>query len=330
MNINFTGKKNKTVKDLIKAILEIFVELQMPINSLTDRRRERMAMACLAVGNIKKTLREAESSEHGNFLTTRQIIAFENRWFGENISSGSYDDIRRRDLSIPVEAGIVMNSNTIERKATNNPTRGYALSPEFAELLKSYGTGTWDAELSKFKEMIKGKIDELNHARELDKLPVILPSGENIQLSFGEHNLLQKAVLEEFLPRFGMEAKVLYVGDTSDKFLYIDQQGLQDVGFFEIAHEELPDIIAYSKTRDILFMIEAVYSSGPMNEIRVHRLESKLSNCTAHKAFITAFLTIKDFKRWLAEIAWETEVWIADTPDHMVHFNGYKFLEIHK
>ncbi len=28
----------------------------------------------------------------------------------------------------------------------------------------------------------------------------------------------------------------------------------------------------------------------------------------------------------MLDVAWETEVWIADNPDHLVHFNGHKFL----
>jgi hypothetical protein len=30
--------------------------------------------------------------------------------------------------------------------------------------------------------------------------------------------------------------------------------------------------------------------------------------------------------RYLGEIAWETEVWVADAPSHLIHFNGERFL----
>jgi adenine-specific DNA-methyltransferase len=46
----------------------------------------------------------------------------------------------------------------------------------------------------------------------------------------------------------------------------------------------------------------------------------------AGRVYVTAFLDKADFRKYAADIAWETEVWIAETPDHMIHFNGPKFL----
>ncbi len=330
MEMKFTGIKSTDVKKLISDILDILAELELPVSDLTNRRLERMAMACLAVGDIKKDFSESKSYEDNVFLTTRQIIAFENKYFGENISSGSYDDIRRHDLIYLLQSGIVVNSASLNSKATNNPTRGYALNPAFADLLKAYGSQQWHERLVDYKTTTRQIVDSINHKMAIDRIPVRLPSGQGVSLSFGNHNVLQKAIIEEFLPRFGMGADVLYLGDTSDKFLYIDTPGLKKIGFFEIAHEELPDVVAYSKSKNILFLIEAVHSSGPMNEIRVQKLSAKLEGCSAKTAFITAFLTKRDFKKWVTEIAWETEVWISESPDHMIHFNGYKFLEIHK
>ena len=132
------------------------------------------------------------------------------------------------------------------------------------------------------------------------------------------------------MPRFGFGAQVLYVGDTSDKFLHLEEDALKQMGFFKLEHDELPDVVAYSANKNLLYLIEAVHSAGPMNEIRVRKLKRQLKECHADIVFITAFLTKKDFRKWVAEIAWETEVWIADSPEHLVHFNGYKFLEMHK
>lgn len=39
---------------------------------------------------------------------------------------------------------------------------------------------------------------------------------------------------------------------------------------------------------------------------------------------------LQEFRKNAADIAWETEVWIADNPDHMIHFNGDRFLGPHK
>jgi type II restriction enzyme len=137
---------------------------------------------------------------------------------------------------------------------------------------------------------------------------------------------LQKKIIEEFLPRFGVGCLVLYIGDTANKLLYIDEETLKRLNFFKLSHDELPDIIAYDKVNNWLYLIEAVYSSGPMSEIRVHELRKLLKDCKAKLIFITAFLKRDDFRKWSTEIAWETEVWIADNPDHLIHFNGSKYL----
>lgn len=328
-SLKFTGKKTRTVQRLIVSMLDILKAIGIPTEG-TDRSLEKMAMACLALGGIKKNLAEAQSANDGRFLTTRQIIVFENDNYGENISSGSYDGIRRKDLLLPVEAGIVIRSANLESQAVNNPTRGYALAPHFAKLLRNYDTTDWIPALEEFNENAVKLIEELQRKRELERVPVTLPTGEELKLSAGEHNVLQKAIIEDFLPRFSMGAELLYVGDTEDKFLYIQEDKLSSIGFFRLEHEELPDIVAYSAEKDLLFLIEAVHSAGPMSEIRVRRLKRQLENCKATLVFITAFESKPMFRRWVVDIAWETEVWIADNPDHLVHFNGYKFLEIHK
>ena len=43
-----------------------------------------------------------------------------------------------------------------------------------------------------------------------------------------------------------------------------------------------------------------------------------------------AFPDRAEFRKNAADIAWETEVWIADNPDHMIHFNGDRFLGPHE
>lgn len=329
MEIRLTGNKSDEVKQLIFAMLDILGEVGIPMDG-TPRRLEKMAMACLAVGSIKTEFAEAKSANDNHFLTTREIIIFENTNYGENISSGSYDDIRRKDLLLPVQARIVLNSSSFDPQATNNPTRGYALNPLFADLIKCYGSKKWKKNLANYKKQVDLLNEELERKRNLEKIPVKLPSGVELELSAGEHNVLQKCIVEDFLTRFGMGAEVLYIGDTSDKFLYRNDAVLKQIGFFTLEHEELPDVVAYCSDKNLLFLIEAVHSAGPMSEIRVRKLKKQIEKCTAIPIFVTTFLNKKEFRKWVTEIAWETEVWIADSPEHMIHFNGYKFLKIHQ
>lgn len=329
MRIKLTGNKKTNLQKIIFDMLDILNSMGVPLDNLSDRRKERMVLALLAVGNIKNSFSEVLTTNDNYFLKTRDIIEFENKYYSENISSGSYDDIRRKDLILLVSAGIVFNSCMLEEKATNNPTRGYGLNPLFASLIKAYKKPNWEVELNKFLLENKSLKEEMEHRRNLQKIPVLLPSGENIELSFGEHNVLQKEIVENFLTKFGFNSQVLYIGDTTNKFLYKDDKKLLELKCFNLKHEELPDVIAYSNDKNLLFLCEAVHSAGPMSEIRVRKLKEQLNKCTAEIIFITAFLTKKDFKKWILDIAWETEVWIAETPEHMVHFNGYKFLELH-
>lgn len=329
MQIKVLTSTPKSTERLVMRMLDILKDIGVPVEN-TDRKLERMAKACMAVGQIKRTFKEAKSSEDGVFYRSRDIIAFENAHYGEHMADSSYDDIRRQDLKMLVEAGIVLNSSSQEEQATNNPSRGYALSPAFANLLRQYRTSSWKPALDKFIADTISLKEELERRRDLIKVPVTLPGGKHIDLSYGEHNVLQKAIIEVFLPLFGFGAEVLYVGDTKDKFLHLEQEALENLSFFPLEHEELPDVVAYSKEKNLLYLIEAYHSTGEWSEVRVRKIKRKLeeSHCTANIVFFTAFENKKVFKQKAKDIAWETEVWIADSPEHLVHFNGYKFLEI--
>lgn len=331
MRIKVKETTPKAVKELVFEMLDILKAVGIPTDN-TDRKLERMAKACMAVGRIKTSFQEAVSSESGNFSRTRDIIAFENDSYGERIADASYDDIRRHDIVLLVEAGIVLNSSSQANQATNNPSRGYALSPAFTNLLHQYRTSSWEVALSQFIQETDSLKAELERRRNLLKVSVTLPGGKMIDLSYGEHNDLQKAVIEKFLPLYGFGAEVLYVGDTQEKFLHLDSEALSSLNFFPVEHDELPDVIAYSKEKNLLYLIEAYHSTGEWNEVRVRKVKRKLeeSKCKADIVFFTAFENKNVFKKKAKDIAWETEVWIADTPEHLIHFNGFKYLEAYK
>ncbi len=315
--------KSKPVQKIINEALEILECVGIPMTSKTERGLERMAVCLLAVAGVTKDWSKAK--ENAN-LKSRDIINIVNKNFEEKISSGSYDDIRRKDLKLLVLADIVVNSGVNKGSATNDPTRGYALHPDFKSLIITYNTASWNKSLKAFNKNKPNLAEILSRKRNIEKIPVKLPSGKPLELSLGEHNVLQKAIIEEFLPRFGKDCSVLYIGDTSNKSLHIETDDLKKLNFFELSHDELPDIIAYSNKNNWLYLIEAVYTSGPMSETRVMELRKLLKHCKAELIFVTAFLTRGEFRKWQMEIAWETEVWTADHPDHLVHFNGHKFL----
>lgn len=328
--MKFTGNKSKMVQQLYLDLLNILETIGISMENLSDRRKEKMAGACLATGQIIESFKEVKSIMDGCFLKTRDIIEFENAHYGEQISSGSYDDIRRKDLKPLTDMGLVLSSSLLDQSATNNPHRGYALDAQFAGLLKVFGTSKWEAKLSYFLETRQKTKEELERKSAMERIPVTLPSGKTLQLSAGKHNLLQKKIIEEFLPQFGMGAQVYYVGDTTDKYLVREDDSLKAINFFPLEHDALPDVVAYSKAKNLLFLIEAYNTSGPMDNSRVLKLKALLKDCSAHVVFITAFLNSKEFLKQFSKIAWETEVWIADNPKHMIHLNGCKFLEVYQ
>lgn len=319
-------QKTSAQQVLINQALYILHSLGVPVLGMSMRRMERMALAFLAVADVHEleqwSMLKDETS--GRSLRTRDVIIYLNAHFGEKISSGSYDDIRRKDLAFLVQAGIVVSTGL--GSARNDSTRGYAISSNFADIIRQFHSLEWERPVRLFMEGRVTLAGQLHGERNVPKIPIQLSSGEQLNFSLGEHNVLQKAVIEEFLPRYGYGAEVLYIGDTAKKFVIFEKERLQQLNFFELDHGELPDIVAYSTEKNWLYLIEAVHSSGPISPMRLLILKRLAAACTADLIYVTAFLDRATFRKFTADIAWETEVWIASDPDHLIHFNGDKFL----
>ena len=159
----------------------------------------------------------------------------------------------------------------------------------------------------------------------MQKMPVKI-NGADFSFSAGSHNQLQKAIIEELAPRFAPHSECLYVGDTTEKDMVKNVEKLKQLGFEITLHDKMPDVVLYREDKDWIYFIEAVTSVGPMNPKRIDEISAMTQNVKSGKVFITAFLDFKTYKKFSEELAWETEVWIADMPDHMIHLNGDKFL----
>jgi type II restriction enzyme len=309
--------------------LEIISAVGIPLPE-QPRRRERMALALLAVVNVKPETPWKDAAVFGDSrnwkIATREMINYWNQHYGEQLSLGSYDDVRRQDLILLVEAGMVLRSAGNPSADRNDPQRRYALSPEAGEVVREYGTKDWADAVSRFISELGNLRERLSRERHLTKIPVCLPDGKRLELSPGGHNELQKAIIEEFLPRFAPGAEVLYLGDTADKFLHVAQERLSELGLAEISREELPDVIAYDRRRNWLFLVEAVHSANPISELRHLALRRLIEKCTARPVYVSVFRDRASLKQWVTDLSWETEVWLADSPDHMIHFDGERFL----
>ncbi len=324
-------KKSSRVRKIILDAIEILGGVGVPIDDLTPRRLEKMSMSFLSLCGVNKASSwdKTKSLVDGHILRTREIIEYINENFEEKISSGSYDDIRRKDLVRPVGMGLIVKSANKPDADTNDGTRGYALEDRFSDLVKSFGTEQWQGKLDSF-EIDQDYIDQFESKRESKKIEVKLEEGVTIALDDGPHNQIQKAIVEEFLPIFGHAATVLYIGDTSEKKMHKYSEKMKEIGLDIADRGMLPDIIAFSDSKKWVYLIEAVHSSNPLNAERCIELKrTVLNDCPYGVVFVTAFLSRKDFSKWMPQIAWETEVWLADNPNHMIHFNGDRFLGPH-
>ena len=135
-----------------------------------------------------------------------------------------------------------------------------------------------------------------------------------------------KAIIEQFCPAFAPGGVVLYIGDTENKFAHCAAEALAALGVRLDSAAKIPDVIVHHTARNWLLLIEAVTSAGPVDGKRRKELKDLFAGCKAGLVFVTAFETRRALQSFLAQIAWESEVWIAEDPDHMIHFDGERFL----
>lgn len=207
-------------------------------------------------------------------------------------------------------------------KSTNSPDYRYRLTEEFLAVIR--GNGTTEV-VSHFLSNHESLISIYASKKKFQKIPVTI-NGKDLSFSVGKHNELQKAIIEEFGARFAPGAECLYVGDTIEKDLVKNEKRLSELGFEITLHDKMPDVVLYREDKDWLYFIESVTSVGPMDDKRIIELQELTKNVKSGKIFVTAFLDFKTFKKFSESLAWDTEVWIADVPDHMIHLNGDRFL----
>ena len=138
--------------------------------------------------------------------------------------------------------------------------------------------------------------------------------------------LLVKAIIEQFCPAFAPGGVVLYIGDTENKFVHLETAGLTALGVTLDSAAKIPDVIVHHTAKNWLLLIEAVTSAGPVDGKRRKELKDLFAGCKAGLVFVTAFESRRTMQTFVSHIAWESEVWIAEDPDHMIHFNGERFL----
>lgn len=146
----------------------------------------------------------------------------------------------------------------------------------------------------------------------------------------GGQNILIKAVIDEFCPRYTPGGYVCYLGDAGEKITKEENDYLSSLNLEIDAHGKMPDVIVHLKERNWLVLIEAVTSHGPIDNKRKRELEKLFADASADLVFITAFPTRESMAECLDDISWGTHVWLAENPTHLIHFDGEKSLGPYK
>lgn len=294
------------------------------LNFDRERTNERSALVLLALLGLRPSTPWAKARSPR--LRTVELMAWLRDRYRRDYKPNTRETIRRQTLHQFVEAGLVLFNPDAPDRPVNSPSNCYQIAPEALELLSAFGTEKFDRMLVSYLEAAPGLRAEYERARTQSQIPVALPDGGAITLTPGGQNQLLKRVIEEFCPRFTPGGHVLYVGEAGKQDPIFEERALANLGVALDKHGKLPDLIVHLSRPEWLVLIEAAASHGPVDGKRRGELERLFAEASAGLVFVSCFPSRDEMRKYLSDIAWETEVWCADNPSHLIHFNGERFL----
>jgi len=307
----------------INEAVEILKVLGLP----EKQQNEQSALTLLALADLNK-----ENSWTGakqRLIGIHDIMIFMKDHYDKRYAENTRETIRDEVILPFIQASIVIKNPDNPIRSTNSPNTVYSITEEVLDVLRKYGTSDWQSALQEFINDKGRLVEKYARLREETLIHIDLFDGTPIEFSPGKHNELQIKVIKEFHRRFCPDTKLIYIGDTAQKLLYKQKSILEELNIPITEHDKLPDIIFHDPQRNVLFLIEVVTSQGPVSHKRYIELEEMLRSCESKKVYISAFPDFQEFKKHIDNIAWETEVWIGNNPDHMIHFNGPQFLNVY-
>ena len=299
---------------------EIIAALGLP----SQQQNERSALCLLALLNLtpEKTWSQAESPLMG----ITPIMSWAHNQYGKYYAPNSRETFRRQTMHQFCDAGIALYNPDKPDRAVNSPKAVYQIEPHVLTLLRTYGTKSWSSNLERYLADRTSLVERYAKEREQNRIPVRIAEDKEITLSPGVHSELIRDIIEDFAERFAPNSILIYAGDTEKKWGYFDEDRLKGLNVDVGSHGKMPDVVLHYTERNWLLLIESVTSHGPVDGKRYEELSKLFSESTAGLVYVTAFPNRALMGRYLGEIAWETEVWVADAPSHLIHFNGVRFL----
>ena len=308
------------IKRRIEEALSVLRALDFP----RAQQNERSTLTLLALLDLTPEKPWSDASDPLRDITP--MMEFFARHYGKRYKPNTRETVRRQTVHQFLDAGIIIANPDAPARPVNSPKAVYQVDPTTLELVRSFGTPEWHAKLQQFSTTIQSLRRTYAQEREQQRIPVHLPSGHMLRLSPGGQNVLVKQIIDEFGSRFTPGGEVLYVGDTDEKFAYFAEDRLRELGVTVDTHGKMPDVVIYFTNKHWLVLIEAVTSHGPIDPKRRGELAFLFRGTRAGLVYVTAFLTRQAMKEYLPALSWSTEVWVAEAPDHLIHFNGDRFL----
>ncbi|MGB3916707.1 MAG: BsuBI/PstI family type II restriction endonuclease [Thiothrix litoralis] len=304
----------------IEAALQIIISLGLP----RAQQNERSALSLLAL--LSLTPDKAWIDAENPLIGITPIMDWVRTHYDKEYAPNTRETFRRQTMHQFCDAGIALYNPDKPDRPVNSPKAVYQIEPTTLKLLRTLGTSAWHDNLAAYLAERETLITRYAKERDQVLVPIEITPGKTISLSPGNHSELIRDIIEKFAPRFAPGSTLVYVGDTGDKWGYFDAPLLAGLGINVDAHGKMPDIVLHYTAKNWLLLIESVTSHGPVDGKRHAELADLFAGSTAGLVYVTAFPNRSIMGRYLGEIAWESEVWVAEAPSHLIHFNGERFL----
>lgn len=307
-------------EERVQEALSVLKDLDLP----RAQQNERSALCLLALLDLDS--KKLWSAAAAPLIGITPIMDWVRSNYSKDWAPNTRETVRRQTMHQFVDAGIALYNPDDPGRAVNSPHAVYQIEPTCLALLQSFGTDEYELRLKGYLASRETLAQKYAKHRDMKMVPISLGEGLEISLSPGAHSELIKQILEEFGPRFVPGGKLIYAGDTGDKWGYYDEALLKSLGVEVDNHGKMPDAVIYYPERDWLILAEAVTSHGPVDAKRHGELQVLFKQSKAGLVFVSAFPDRRTFTKYVEAISWETEVWVADNPTHLIHFNGARFL----
>jgi hypothetical protein len=309
-----------TKQKRLQEALSILNDLDLP----RAQQNDRSALCLLALLDLRPNRSWAAAT--APLIGITPMMDWARTHFDKNYAPNTRETFRRQTMHQFVDAGIALYNPDEPGRPVNSPNAVYQIEPTCLALLRSFETTEYKLRLKGYVAARGSLAKRYAAERDMKMVPISLGKGRNISLSAGAHSELIKAIVEAFGPRFVPGGELIYAGDTGDKWGYFDEPVLSSLNVKIDNHGKMPDVVIYYPDRNWLVLAEAVTSHGPVDAKRHGELQNLFAKSKAGLVFVSAFPDRRTFTKYSEAISWETEVWIADNPSHLIHYNGARFL----